>query len=116
MNRLYVEVNHVEDWGGQTSKSFKSFALKFKNSLAKELAKKNCHITAFSTGHYYVSGFFRNQYNKCFYFSISDVRHFNFGQMLYRTARDEKDYTGGSNCYVRISEDMVYGMKNINLN
>jgi hypothetical protein len=110
MKRLKNLANQVEDWGGQTSKSFKSFARKFKNDLAKELIKKNCTITAFSTGHYYVSGFFRNADGLCFYFSISDVRYFGFGQMLYRTARDEKDYTGGRNRYVDINDGMVQFM------
>jgi short-subunit dehydrogenase len=111
MNRLYIEVRNVKDEGGYTSKSFKSFARKFKNSIAKELAKKNCTITAFNVGHYYLSGFFRNANDRCFYFSISDVRHFDFGNMLYRTAKHEKDYTGGSNQYVRIDNDMVYQMQ-----
>lgn len=116
MRRLARIANNIEDWGGTQSDSFKSFARKFKNDFTKELIKKNCHITAFNRGHYYVSGFFRNQYGKCFYFSISDVRYFGFGKMLYRTAKDEKDYTGGHNCYVNIENDMVFGMKNITLN
>lgn len=110
MLRLYKEVQKVEDWGGQTSKSFKSFATKFKNSFAKELTKKGCKITAFNKGHYYLSGFFRNSEGKCFYFSISDVRYFSFGELLYRTARDEKDFTGGANRYVPICNDMINKM------
>jgi hypothetical protein len=107
MKTLKKLANAVEDWGGTTSKSFKSFAVKFKNDLAKELIKKNCKITAFNTGHYYVSGFFRNADNLCFYFSISDIRHFGFDKLLYRSARDEKDYTGGRNRYVELSDRMI---------
>lgn len=107
MKRLKNLANAVEDYGGQQSPSFKSFARKFKNDFAKELIKKNCKITSFNRGHYYVSGFFRNADNLCFYFSISDIRHFGFGKMLYRSARDEKDYTGGMNRYVDIETGMV---------
>lgn len=108
MKRILKEVTKVEDWGGVKSPSFKSFARKFKNDLAKELAKYGCEITAFNTGHYYISGFFRNENDDCFYFYISDVRYFPLKQIMYRIARDEKDFTGGRNCFVTIEEDMTW--------
>lgn len=111
MNRLYNEVKKVEDWGGKTSKSFKSFGAKFKNSFQKELDKIGANISEFNKGHYYLSGFFRTKDNECYYFSISDVRHFNFGNMLYRTAKDEKDFTGGGNQYVNIETGMITKMR-----
>lgn len=111
MNRLHTEVNKVENWGGQTSKSFKSFGTKFKNSFQKELDKMGAKITAFNKGHYYLSGFFRTKDDECYYFSISDVRYFDFGKMLYRTAKDEKDFTGGSNQYVNIETGMITKMR-----
>ena len=110
MNRLQHIANNVSDWGGVKSPSFKSFARKFKNDFVKELAKVNCKITGFNTGHYYISGFFRDQDDNCFYFSISDVRHFGFGKMLYRTAKDENDFTGGHNQYFDIETDMIHYM------
>lgn len=94
---------------------FTSFARKFKNALKKELATINATITAYNVGHFYVSGFFRIGEN-CFYFSISDVRGmmpipFCDLPMLYRTAKNEKDYTGGSNNYVEIADGMAHQMK-----
>jgi hypothetical protein len=111
MKRLYRLAEQVEDFGGYTSPSFKSFARKFKNSFNKELAKVSAKIVGYTTGHYYVSGFFETKNGNLYYFSISDVRYFDFGEMLYRTAEHLKDFTGGSNQYVTIDDDMVEKMK-----
>ena len=92
---------------------FSSFSRKFKNAMKKELATIGAELTAYSVGHFYVSGFFRIG-EKCYYFSLSDVRGGEFvseHKMLYRTAKDEKDYTGGGNCYVTIEEGMAQKMR-----
>ena len=95
---------------------FTSFARKFKNAIKKELATIGAELTAYSVGHFYVSGFFRINTMKgqeCYYFSLSDVRGSEFTSqhnMLYRTAKDEKDYTGGGNEYVRIEDGMAKKM------
>jgi hypothetical protein len=55
----------------------------------------------FSNGHYYFSGF-ATKNNKAIYFSIPDVRYgwsSDGMNLLIRTAKDYKDYTGGSNNY-----------------
>lgn len=106
-----LEANDFESSSHKTPE-FTSFARKFKNALKKELATINAEITAYNVGHFYVCGFFRiGEAKKCYYFSISDVRH-DFGtQMMYRTAKDEKDYTGGSNQYVDINEGMARKMR-----
>ncbi len=56
-------------------------------------------LVSFNKGHYYVSGFIKRE-EKYVYFSISDVRHFPgswVNDVLVRTAKHEKDYTGGAN-------------------
>ena len=54
-------------------------------------------------GHFYFSGFFTvRETGKIFYFSISDVRHFPGGQLLIRTAKSYKDYSGGTNQYLDV--------------
>jgi|SRR3972149_3605715 len=86
---------------------FLSFSRKFKNAIKKELSTIGSELTAYNTGHFYVSGFFRTKKdNQCFYFSLSDVRSGRSQPMLYRTAKDEKDYTGGGNEYVELKEGM----------
>lgn len=52
-------------------------------------------------GHFDASGFFRLPRGAVYYFSTGDVRVRWHGKgLLIRTARDFKDYTGGSNCEV----------------
>src|ERR1035437_5454311 len=103
-----------ESSSGKTPE-FMSFSRKFKNAIKKELATIGAELTAYNVGHFYVSGFFRINSmggESCYYFSLSDVRS-KFGnefQMLYRTAKDEKDFTGGGNQYVKIEEGMAKRM------
>lgn len=110
MNRLRRLAENIEDLGGYKSPSFKLYARKFKNDFNKELSTIGAKITSFNAGHYYVSGFFRTKNNECFYFSQSDLRHFNFEKLMYRTAKDEKDYTGGMNRFIEIETGMVSSM------
>ena len=58
--------------------------------------------------HFGISGFFTYE-EQVWYFSISDVRWFD-GQMLIRTAKDYKDFYGGSNEYVNVrNKERRYG-------
>ena len=77
--------------------AFKRFTRAFKSEIKGYLKAKDCELTSFNRGHFYLSGFFRNKEDQCFFFSISDVRFFGFTQILVREAEDENDYTGGAN-------------------
>jgi hypothetical protein len=68
-------------------------------------------------GHFYLSGFFTKG-EKIFYFSLSDVRGSDFVlgsggdlDLLYRTAKHYKDWSGGTNCYVIIEAGMAQKMR-----
>lgn len=80
---------------------FQSFYKDIKSFLKKEL--KDHFDFTISRGHFEFSGFAKNkQTGKWVYFSSSDVRYFQdkwYYDILVRTAKDDKDYTGGSNCY-----------------
>jgi hypothetical protein len=66
-----------------------------------------------SKGHFYFTGFFTvKSTKKIFYFSISDVRFFPNGKLLIRTATDYKDYTGGSNNYLSIDNNLGNALLN----
>lgn len=94
------------------TQEFKDFVKTFKKDLTKQLKTIGAEVTDFSRGHFYVSGFFKKG-EKLFYFSLSDVRDAGYSNqinLLYRTARHNKDFTGGHNQYVRISEDMASQM------
>lgn len=91
----------IEDDGAYPSPDFKSFARKWRN-FANRMAKNNgWELVNFNTGHYYCSWFMKKN-DKFIYCSFSDVRHFSsswYKNILYRTAKHDRDYTGGSNCY-----------------
>lgn len=98
--------NGIADYGCVTSPEFKSFARKFKNKIKKQLDKIGGTNLEQNNGHYYVSGFF--DYNcQTYYYSISDVRYFPKAEMLIRTAKHHRDFTGGSNHFVSLSDTML---------
>jgi hypothetical protein len=89
---------HTFSSGSTIGKDYKSFSTKYRNRLKKIFP--DCTIV-FSNNHYCFSGFISKN-EKHVYFSISDVRYFKnawFKNILIRTAKHTKDYTGGSNCY-----------------
>lgn len=97
----------MEKWLGYDFESsssltpeFAQFAKEFKKELAKQLPD-NCEIVNWSRGHFEVSCFIKNNTSGRFaYLSTSDVRHFSdswYEDILIRTAKHDKDYTGGSN-------------------
>ena len=68
----------------------------------KNLAKKLGAELTFRGNYFEYSAFFKKS-DKCIYVHIGDVRY-NIGgnwydKVLYRTAKDEKDYSGGANNY-----------------
>jgi len=101
-------VDNIKDWldwefssGGTTGEDFKRFARDFRKSIKEKLPER-AELVNWNNGHYYVSGFVKRE-NKYVYFSISDVRFFKddwYGHILIRTAENDKDYTGGSNCFI----------------
>lgn len=91
---------------------FIAFSRTFKTELTNELKAVGAKLTDFSVGHFYISGFFTLN-GKCFYFSLSDVRGMEFQSeinLLYRTAKDNKDFQGGHNQYVRLGKGMASKM------
>jgi hypothetical protein len=94
----------------QKTPEFIGFCRVFKGEFTKVLKSLGCTDIVFSRGHFEVSGFFRNEQGLAYYFSIGDVRwmmampgtsRFN---ILYRTAKDYKDYTGGRNRFIDVGK------------
>jgi hypothetical protein len=83
--------------GSDLSPAFKSFFRKEKNRITKILTAKGCTEIKLDYGFYYFSGFFTSASGQVYYLSCSDVRHFGYKQLLYRTAKHYKDFTGGHN-------------------
>ena len=57
--------------------------------------------------HFDMSGFFQRPSGQLFYFSISDLR-WSKETMLVRTANDWEDYTGGTNNFIPLSNEMDF--------
>ncbi len=83
-----------------TTPEFAAFAAQYRRELKKQLAK-DLELVGFNRGHFYLSGFIKNSLTgKYAYFMTDDVRFSVNGwhnQVLMRTAKHEKDYTGGRN-------------------
>lgn len=104
------------------TEEFKHFYSTFRTEFKKELKTIGATDIVFNRGHFYVSGFFTVN-NQAYYFSISDVRNFIYSKvndpyscihkMLYRTAQNYKNYTGGHNQYIDIETGMC---KQMNIN
>lgn len=84
------------------TEEFAQFARDFKKELTK-MVNLEWELVNWSRGHFEVSGFLKNRSTeKYIYFSTSDVRHFQnewYENILIRTAKHDKDYTGGRNCF-----------------
>lgn len=75
------------------SPEFLKYAVQFKRHIRKNLPE-GAKIEAFNTGHFYLSGFFSIS-GHLWYFSW----HNGDNEIMYRTAKHLKDYTGGVNRY-----------------
>jgi hypothetical protein len=92
---------------------FASFARAYKKAIIDAL-DNNFELVNWNRGHFYVSAFFKNRLTEKFIcVSCSDVRFFPNEwcfNILIRTAKHDKDYTGGANNYTSlyaICEDAV---------
>jgi hypothetical protein len=90
--------------GSDLGQDFRSFFTKESKRIKAELTKLGCTDIQLSRQFYYYYGFFTAPSGQKYYLSCSDVRHFSYTRILYRTAKDYKDYTGGSNCYIAANE------------
>jgi hypothetical protein len=86
--------------GKDLGQSFKTFYTKEKKRITEALMAMGCKDVTMSRQFYYISGYFTAPSGQLYYFSISDVRFFPYKQILYRTAKDYTDSTGGYNQYV----------------
>ena len=80
---------------------FNEFAKMFKKALQEQCDLAGANLHSVNVGHFYLSAFVEKN-GKFVYISISDVRHFPnswFTNVLIRTAKGDKDFSGGSNNY-----------------
>ena len=94
--------------GSDLGQDFKDFFRKEKRRLVTIFKELGCTEIKMDYGFYYFSGFLTAKNGQIYYFSSSDIRHFGYDNLLIRTAKSYKDYSGGSNQYVGTKkEDLV---------
>ncbi|MDP2907075.1 MAG: hypothetical protein Q8O03_03985 [Nanoarchaeota archaeon] len=90
--------------------------LEFHRVFKKEfttLLKPHAQEIQFSKpNHFDVTGFFKTNKELIYYFSIGDLR-WSKESMLIRTAKDFKDYTGGSNGSIRLDGNFTDNLLNL---
>lgn len=93
--------------GGVNSEEFINFYELFCNSFHRELKRIGAFDFVFSKNHFSLNGFFKLK-EQVYYFSLSDVRT-QYGRpedLLIRTAKNYRDFTGGANKYVKVGIGM----------
>lgn len=97
--------------GSDLGADFKEFFRKEKNRITRNLKAMGCTKIELDYGFYYFSGFFTSKTGQVYYLSCSDIRHWGYEKLLYRTAKDYKDYTGGQNMYVGTGKGQLKEMR-----
>ena len=101
----------IEDCCTVTGDDFKSYCRKLKSALNKEAKLMGFDSVTLHPGHYDMYGFFKKD-DKYVYWSFSVVRDDMptfldksdyFHGFLYRTAKSDKDFTGGNNHYTDLA-------------
>lgn len=89
------------------TEEFAQFAKEFKKHI-KDTIGNEYELLNWNRGHFEISGFAKNKATgKLAYLSYSDVRYWKnswYNNLLVRTAKNEMDYTGGSNHYYSLPQ------------
>jgi len=75
----------------------------FKKEFSELMKPVISEIKFSKPNHFDVAGFFKTKKGKVFYFSLSDLR-WNKDSLMFRTAKDFDDFTGGSNYKIPMNE------------
>lgn len=100
---LYKDMEFISTSG--KSKQCSQFGMDLKKALKNDLGTE--YDVEISIGHFYISGFVNKVgTDKYVYFSVEDLRDNDngFGDVLFRSAENNKDYRGGSNHFCNLYE------------
>lgn len=96
--------NYQFSSGGYIGEDFKSFNTKFRNYI-KKILPNEWKIDCWNRNHYECSAVFETSEQQYVYMSIPDVRFFLnewAENILIRTMKHNKDWTGGNNYYTNL--------------
>ena len=97
LNTLLQQRDIIEDYDSTTSPSFNAWVQAVNRELRRLCRTCGGKMLKFSPNHYTWTCFIASQSGQVWYLSCSDVRHFPSQGILFRTAKNNTDYTGGSN-------------------
>lgn len=112
MKKLYQKYQgrEIEDAGSCVSDDFYRLANQIKRAFTNAAKENGIELVKFAKGHYYIFGFFKKD-EKYVYFSWNAPRwssRINFNAtdamsgFMLRTAKHDKDYTGGFNNFTNL--------------
>lgn len=85
------------------TEEFRAFARNFKKAIKDELENAGAKLIEYSVGHFDLNGFYQVN-DRVGYFSLGDVRGGHLrAQIMFRTAKNTKDYSGGQNNWAYIA-------------
>ena len=91
----------IENYGGITSPMYEEFQRDYRSTIKDFCKKINMKLHDFRKNHYEFCAVLQDIDTQQFYYiSISDVRYWKnewANDILYRTMKHDKDWTGGSN-------------------
>ena len=85
---------------------YREFHRVFKRELTNLLKPYTIKIDIHKPNCFDITGFFQLKDNRIYYFSLGDLR-WDKNLLLIRTAKDFKDYTGGSNNNIIMDKDFA---------
>ena len=111
--RKWSDYDFMADSGPTMTPNARKCLNGFKTALKSDLGS-GYTLTGFKPNHFTTSGFVTNDTTgKIVYISLSDTRYYEwFSEVLYRTAKSTKDYSGGRNQRANLI-NLVTSVKNI---
>lgn len=104
MKATLIALQQTFESSSTRTPEYLAFHRLFKREFTKLLTDLGCSAITFGKpNHFDVSGFFTDPAYQAWYFSLSDLR-WSKDKLLIRTAKDYKDYSGGSNQYIVMQE------------
>lgn len=104
-------MHKFENQGGSTSPDYEKFQDEYRKVLKEVATEAGMQLHKFNKNHYSFSAVLKHQETQNYYYvSISDVRGMTtrtpewLGNILYRTMKHEKDWSGGHNNYSSLEQ------------
>ena len=116
MKNTFIQHHQIFESSSSQTPQYKAYHRTFKREFTAVLKSMGCwDIKISRPNHFDVTGFFTAPGGQIWYFRVGDLRDNPVKNMLIRTAKHDKDWTGGHNQYVtmRTELDFLIGVSKI---